>query len=532
MLTVGLDGAARAASRTSRRSRSTHFGVEPPPTRGRSPCRLTPRARAAMVERQLRGRDIVDERVLARDGARAARALRPRARARAAPTTTRRCRSARARRSRSRTWSRASARCSRSAAGERVLDVGTGSGYQAAVLAELGARGRTRSSASPSSPSRRARPSPPPATSSVAGRTSATGRSASPSARPFDAIAVAAAAPRAAADALRAARQRRPARRARSAAAAAQRLAGGRPQPRRPGRAPLGAVPVRAARRHGGLLRRAPAACACSSAAACRASSSGPRRRARAESLGLSGSVRNLPDGAVEAVFEGEPPSGVESMVDVVQARPGGSERRGRSRSRRGADGRARLRRSLGSPTMRSSPSSRPRRAARGPGAAPPAQLGPAGEVLGRRRERLRRSTSSSTPRCSRAPASTTRSPRPARSSSRSRTTTSGTGSGRSATSAATSAWQGMRFLIVALVALAANLAILACSSSRRRQDPLAGDRDRPRDAAQLRRQQALVVPPLALSAMARSLALAALLALAAVARRAPTDQPRRRRRG
>jgi acylphosphatase len=36
--------------------------------------------------------------------------------------------------------------------------------------------------------------------------------------------------------------------------------------------------------------------------------------RARAESFGLSGSVRNLPDGRVEAVFEGDPER-VESMV-------------------------------------------------------------------------------------------------------------------------------------------------------------------------------------------------------------------------
>ena len=63
----------------------------------------------------------------------------PEARARGAPTTTPRCRSAPGRRSRSRTWSPGSARRSRCAGDERVLDVGTGSGYQAAVLAELAA---------------------------------------------------------------------------------------------------------------------------------------------------------------------------------------------------------------------------------------------------------------------------------------------------------------------------------------------------------------------------------------------------------
>lgn len=36
-------------------------------------------------------------------------------------------------------------------------------------------------------------------------------------------------------------------------------------------------------------------------------------RRARA--LGLAGSVRNRPDGAVEAIFEGEP-AGVERMIE------------------------------------------------------------------------------------------------------------------------------------------------------------------------------------------------------------------------
>jgi acylphosphatase len=46
--------------------------------------------------------------------------------------------------------------------------------------------------------------------------------------------------------------------------------------------------------------------------------------RARAESLGLAGSVRNLPDGSVEAVFEG-PPERVESMLDWSRRGPAGA---------------------------------------------------------------------------------------------------------------------------------------------------------------------------------------------------------------
>jgi acylphosphatase len=46
--------------------------------------------------------------------------------------------------------------------------------------------------------------------------------------------------------------------------------------------------------------------------------------RARAESLGLAGSVRNLPDGTVEAVFEGDPER-VESMVGWCRRGPEGA---------------------------------------------------------------------------------------------------------------------------------------------------------------------------------------------------------------
>ncbi len=47
--------------------------------------------------------------------------------------------------------------------------------------------------------------------------------------------------------------------------------------------------------------------------------------RARAESLGLAGWIRNLPDGRVEAVFEGEDDR-VESMVEWCRRGPAGAE--------------------------------------------------------------------------------------------------------------------------------------------------------------------------------------------------------------
>ena len=46
--------------------------------------------------------------------------------------------------------------------------------------------------------------------------------------------------------------------------------------------------------------------------------------RARAESLGLAGWVRNAADGSVEAVFEGEPDQ-VESMVEWSRRGPSGA---------------------------------------------------------------------------------------------------------------------------------------------------------------------------------------------------------------
>lgn len=47
--------------------------------------------------------------------------------------------------------------------------------------------------------------------------------------------------------------------------------------------------------------------------------------RARADSLGLAGWIRNLPDGSVEALFEGEPEL-VESMVAWCRRGPSGAD--------------------------------------------------------------------------------------------------------------------------------------------------------------------------------------------------------------
>ncbi len=61
---------------------------------------------------------------------------------------------------------------------------------------------------------------------------------------------------------------------------------------------------------------------------------------------------------------------------------------------------------------------------------------------------------------------------------------------------------QGARFLLVSTLALGANLLVLhLLVRGRAGRGRRAGDRDRPRDAGQLRRQQALVVPPPALTA-------------------------------
>jgi acylphosphatase len=47
--------------------------------------------------------------------------------------------------------------------------------------------------------------------------------------------------------------------------------------------------------------------------------------RERARTRGLAGWVRNLPDGRVEAVFEG-PPDAVEAMVEWCRTGPRGAE--------------------------------------------------------------------------------------------------------------------------------------------------------------------------------------------------------------
>ena len=201
--------------------------------------------RRRMVDRQLRRRGRRGRaRARRRWSACRASSSCPRACA-TGPTTTRRCRSAAARRCRSRTWSRKMCELLSLDGDERVLDVGTGSGYHAAVLAELARRGgddRARARA------RRAgarRASTPPGTTSVEVRVG-DGTLGVPERAPFDAIAVAAAAPHlpeSLYEQLRARRSpRRAGRRPREPAPRAD-----RPQPRRAGRRPLGAVPLRAA---------------------------------------------------------------------------------------------------------------------------------------------------------------------------------------------------------------------------------------------------------------------------------------------
>ena len=79
--------------------------------------------------------------------------------------------------------------------GERVLDVGTGSGYQAAVLAELAAEVAHDRADPRARRARRGRALAQAGLRAASRCTSATGRSALPERAPFDAIAVAAAAP-------------------------------------------------------------------------------------------------------------------------------------------------------------------------------------------------------------------------------------------------------------------------------------------------------------------------------------------------
>ena len=87
-----------------------------------------------------------------------------------------------------------------------------------------------------------------------------------------------------------------------------------------------------------------------------------------------------------------------------------------------------------------------------------------------------------------------------------------------------------MRFFVVSGVVYAANLGVLTPARlGRRREDPGAGDRDRDRHAAELPREQALVVSPLRFAAVAL---VAVALAPAAHAAGAVHDPaPRRPRR-
>ena len=145
---VGRPRSRRRADRRRRATRPRSFRRQPPAERDLSAERLLA---AGMVDDQLR-RAGHRRRARARgDGTRAARALRPRGRGESAyadaalpighePDDL------------AAVHGRAHLRGLALTGRERVLDVGTGSGYQAAVLAEL-ARKCTRSSGSPSSPS-------------------------------------------------------------------------------------------------------------------------------------------------------------------------------------------------------------------------------------------------------------------------------------------------------------------------------------------------------------------------------------------
>src|SRR5207248_2077486 len=99
-------------------------------------------------------------------------------------------------------------------------------------------------------------------------------------------------------------------------------VGGDRPQPGGAGRDPLRPVSVRPARRRGGLRRMTRVH------VLVRGRVQGVFYRAeardRAESLRVAGWIRNLPDGSVEAVFEGEDDR-VESMVAWCRRGPAGA---------------------------------------------------------------------------------------------------------------------------------------------------------------------------------------------------------------
>ena len=337
---------------------------------------------------------------------------------------------------------------------ERVLDVGTGSGYQAAVLAELA--GEVHTIERLPELAERAR--------EIARRRRlraacdvhvGDGTLGAPEQAPFDAIAVAAAAPEPAGDALRPARAGRAARRA-GRQPARPAAPGGRPQPGGAGGRPLGTLPLRAARRRGGLRRLRPAGEAGSgyerglcrrSCFGCRSASAGSswadpstssldlerRRVIGLEVLCGDEARRFLPlagrrprdEIAVALVADlleepSSPSTGARharsrargarssaeagrQLVDLMLAPDGtiarSSWRRRRHEADNGADvssrgGHSRPRLvSAGSPLAERPPSASPPRCPqpRRPRAAAPAQLGAAREVLRRRRERLRR---------------------------------------------------------------------------------------------------------------------------------------------
>ena len=180
MLTIGLEPipGEHHRDRAAPARRSSAWSASA--TRGLTPCLTARKTRRLMVEQQLRSRDIADERVL--DAMERVprelfvpEALRDRAYDDAALPI-----------GAGQTISQPYmvARICEALAlhgGERVLDVGTGSGYQAAVLAELADEVHTIERL-PELAEARARASPRPGTTGSTS-TSATGRSACPSTR-------------------------------------------------------------------------------------------------------------------------------------------------------------------------------------------------------------------------------------------------------------------------------------------------------------------------------------------------------------
>ena len=213
---------------------------------------------------------------------------------------------------------------------------------------------------------------------------------------------------------------------------------------------------------------------------------------------------------SVEAVFEGEPDARRARSSTSVD-RPARRARRGRggrsTSARQGAtasrsdERRSRLNAPAGrlssGPVQREAPLAGDRRrsrAARGPRPAQARQLGPAGQVLGRRRERLRRQPGGVHDAGQRLAACTTSSPPCSPSASRSPTTSCWN---RHWTFRATDGhmgFQAARFLTVSVLALGLNLIVLELlvSVGRHREGRRAGDRHPRRDAAQLHRQQAV----------------------------------------